>query len=88
LRRPQLSNSAAFYYEAFGRLSLSRPPGFGVLAAIPVSEVVAYMDGLRMNDLDERDTLMYMILALDSDYREHFNKDPEPKKGNSKSGSS
>ncbi len=73
---------AAYAFEVFGHLSTSRPSSFGGIAAIPVSEIFAYFDGMRLSNLDEREFLLSHIQVLDADFRKHYTpKDENPNKG-------
>lgn len=67
----------ADYYKAFQVLSSSRPIGMGVVGAIPVSEMLAYLDVIEVRDREERETFITMVQALDSVYLPHVNKSAE-----------
>ena len=45
----------------------------GGVGPIPLSEMKAYMELFRINDLDERDRFVRMIKALDRVYIKHTN---------------
>ena len=42
---------------------------------IPLSEILAYCDIYRIEDLDERDELVTFVRAMDQAYLEHVTKD-------------
>lgn len=66
--RPALTLWTAGDYEAFQKLSSSRPLGMGGAGSIPISEISAYCALYRMEDLDDVDRFVTMIKALDSEY--------------------
>lgn len=66
--RPQLREELLVYWEGFLRLSGSRPPGFSGIAAIPISEIKAY---LEMFPVAEPETFIRLIQALDKVYCNH-----------------
>ena len=60
VERPVLIPWLEPYWEAFLVLSQTRPVGMGV-GAIPLSEIVAYLDLHQVEDPEERrDTLRYV----------------------------
>lgn len=65
-----LTDDQYFYYEVFGRLNQSRPPAFEGLAPIPMSEIFAYLDGSRLHDLDDRETILNFTQSLDQHFRD------------------
>jgi hypothetical protein len=64
--RPVFRDELRGYWEGFLRLSGSRPPGFSGMAAIPISEIKAY---LEMFPEAEPETFIRLIQALDKVYR-------------------
>ena len=76
--KPRLRPWLSGYYAAFNLLSSSRQLGMGAVGAIPMSEIAAYFEMFEVHDLDERETTITMIKALDSVYLKHVNK---PKDG-------
>lgn len=67
----------------------SRPVGFGGVGGVPLSEIMTCLALFEIVDVDDRETCVKMIQALDSVYLEHVNPKPEgkppessPSKGN------
>lgn len=75
--KPRLKPWLGDYYKAFNLLSTSRQLGMGAAGAIPMSEMMAYFEVFEVHDLDERETTITMIKALDSVYLKHVNKKSE-----------
>ncbi len=81
--QPRLKPWLAEYYRAFNALSSSRQVGMGGVGPIPMSEMAAYFEVFEVRDLEERDTYITMIQALDSVYLKHVNKPSDQPKGKS-----
>jgi len=71
--RPTLSRWVYDYWEAFRVLGSSRTATQAGLGPIPLSELVAYLDMMSIQDIDERLTYIKMIQSLDSVYVTHIN---------------
>jgi hypothetical protein len=63
--RPRLKVVDLPFYEAFECLSSSRPSGFNTVAAIPVSEVLAYC--VLVGIVNKRARAKYLSLVQDMD---------------------
>lgn len=90
---PSLLIGAREPWEAFQVLTKRRPlwslgMGGAVPGHIPVAEINAYLDHLRITDDEERDFLFQCIDALDDEYVRHVNDEMAKKaKTDSKQGS-
>lgn len=60
----------ARYYEAWAVLSASRVAGPDGVARIPVSEIAAYCDLVKIHDLEERVDMLRWILTIENAARE------------------
>lgn len=49
--------------------------GFGAVAAIPITEIFSYLDGMGIRNIDDREFILAHVQALDTDFRKHY----EPK---------
>ena len=70
-RRPRLNAEDVPYYNAFQRLSQSRPQGMSGDSAIPMSEILAYCLLVGIVVLAERSKYLTLILDLDTIYLTH-----------------
>lgn len=68
LARPILSQFEQPYMDAFNILSGSRQWTMGGPAAIPFSEIAAYLEFNHIDDPDEREEYITMIRSLDAEY--------------------
>jgi hypothetical protein len=66
-KRPTVENAFRFYEDAFWRLNNDRALGFGI-GPIPFSSIDRYAQRYRIVDLDEFETFLTIIKALDSEY--------------------
>ena len=73
--RPRLLPWLLMYYSAFMELTHSRIVHQGGIGYIPLSEYVAYMEMVRIDDIEERELFIKMVKALDSVYVERVNAD-------------
>jgi hypothetical protein len=71
--RPTLTKWVLDYWEAFQYCSTSRKVHQGGIGAIPLTEIVAYMDAVYLRDVDERLRTIKMIQCLDQVYVSHVN---------------
>jgi hypothetical protein len=66
--RPSLNQWVHEYWEAFHILSGSRMTHQGGIGPVPFSELVAYMQCIGMQDVDDRLKFIKMIQGLDNVY--------------------
>ncbi len=66
--KPELYSDLQEAFSMFLVLSeQSRPVGFGI-SRIPISEIMAYMDGLYIDDIEYRKLLIERIIILDDEF--------------------
>jgi len=74
LNRPYPTLYQKQFWEAFHILSSSRRFHSAGIAAIPLSEIRAYLEIYSIADLDLRNEYVVQIQALDEVYTSHFQK--------------
>lgn len=72
LERPLPNEWTVGYYAGFMLVSDSRASGMGGVTSIPLSEIVALLELYGIRDMDERETWVRMIRAMDSAYVTHY----------------
>lgn len=72
--KPKLTTLEVLYYEIFLTLNISRPTGM-VVGAIPISEVLAYLDLYSYVTLDMRVSILNVVRAVDAEWLKMTNKD-------------
>lgn len=70
--RPELTQWCVPYWNAFQRLSGSRPIGMAA-GSIPLSEIVAYCTLYGISDPNDIDDLVYVIGEMDSEWLDGVN---------------
>jgi hypothetical protein len=68
LTRPKLKYQDVEYFEAYEALASGRPPGFTGPGAIPVSEILAYVNLVGIASRDARLKYLRLIQAMDQTY--------------------
>ena len=68
LNRPRLKAPDAPYQEAFNSLNNSRQGGMGGPCAIPISEVLAYLNLMGIASIAQRSKYLRLLQQMDSTY--------------------
>lgn len=69
---PEICDEARTYYNIFMRLSPSRRFGMAV-GAIPISEIHAFCEYFGIDELFERERMLYLVGVADGAYLEELN---------------
>ena len=67
---PIIRDDLRCYWDAYHDLTSSRQIGMDI-AAIPVSEITAYLDFIGLTDDDDRMDYLKIIQGIDAEYLEH-----------------
>lgn len=70
--RPRLKAEDVVYYNAFQTCSASRPPGMSGASAIPISEILAYLQLVGIALREERVKYLHLIQELDHIALDHW----------------
>lgn len=70
--RPRPTEWTAEYYAGFMLIIDSRSTGMGGVGSVPLSEVVALLDVLQVDDQDDRELWARMMRVLDNVYVKHY----------------
>ena len=69
--KPELEGADAEVYTVFRQLSSARIYTEGGPQPIPVSELLAYCELMRIRELDQRQALLQIVQTLDATFIEH-----------------
>ncbi|WP_244388284.1 phage tail assembly chaperone [Pyramidobacter piscolens] len=72
--KPVLYPELEYVWNAFATLSGCRQFSIVGAGAIPVSEVLAYCDLMKIGDVEERSDILYLIQAMDNVFLSEINK--------------
>jgi hypothetical protein len=64
---PELYEDLFPFWKAFSSLSGSRPTGFSV-GAIPISEIISYLDLMEIHNFEDRTEYYKWIKFLDNEF--------------------
>lgn len=70
--RPRLKSEDVVYYNAFQTCSASRPVGPAGVCAIPISEILAFLQLVGIALRDERVKYLHLIQELDHIALDHW----------------
>ena len=69
-RMPEILPQARFYWQAFQTLSSKRDVLGGKASPIRMTEILAYVEFMRLDNYQARNDLLQIITALDNAYME------------------
>lgn len=69
LSRPQIKQADVPYYEAFSALNASRQAGAAGNEAIPISDVLAYLQLVGIASVEARVKYLRLIQKMDATFR-------------------
>lgn len=55
-------------------MKYSRAMGAFGVGAVPISEILAYCELVKIDSIEDRSDLAYIVSEMDSVFMEHFNK--------------
>lgn len=67
-KAPELPQGLYATWKAFAMLSRSRSYNFGGSNPIQIAEILAYFEMFGITDFEDRETMLYLIKELDSEY--------------------